>query len=195
MIQARYQIEPTSPGAMLREELRQGTPLGIEADRFTSRGQLVPDAVVTLLVENWLALHDGAFVFDGFPRTLGQAQSLCEILQKRGTPLEVVFFFNVPIEVIRSRVTNRRTCEDCGRIFSVGLLLDPETEVCPACGGKLYRRKDDTLEALEGRMVEYHEKTEPVIDYYRQRGLLRELVAAERPQTVFREISSVLEAA
>lgn len=195
MIKARYQIEPTSPGAMLREELRRGTPLGIEADRLTSQGQLASDATVIQLVENWLATHGDAFVFDGYPRTLGQADSLEALLRRRENPIEVVFYFNVPVEVIRERVLHRLTCEGCGRIFSTGLQLPEGCQVCPVCQGSLVRRKDDTAEALERRMLEYREKTEPLIDFYRQRGVLHELSAAERPETVFAEISTVLEAA
>lgn len=196
MIKTRYQIEPTSPGAMLREELRKGTDLGREADSFTSRGQLAPDSLVVALVENWLKFHGGRFVFDGFPRTIAQAEALAELLQKQGTPLDVVFFFNVPFETIKQRVLHRLTCGECGRIFSVGLHFGGAVgEVCPVCHGPLDRRVDDTLEALEQRMVEYREKTEPLIAYYRKRGMLKELSAAEHPDSVFAEIVSFLEAA
>ena len=195
MIKERYQIEPTSTGALLRDELRRGTALGIEADRFTSQGQLVPDSVVIQLVGSWLDAHNGAFVFDGFPRTIAQAEALETLLKARGTPLDLVFFFNTPAEVIQDRVLRRVGCEQCGRIFGAGLHFDHGHQVCPACGGNLIRRKDDTLEALAQRMEEYREKTEPLVDFYRTRGILHELSAFARPEEVFAQINSVLDAA
>jgi len=195
MIKDRFQIEPTSPGAMLRDEMRRGTPLGIEADSYTSHGQLVPDSLVIELVKSWLETHDGSFVFDGFPRTIAQAEALESILAARNTPLEVAFFFEIRVERIRERVLNRVSCEECGRIFGAGFHFDSARQACPVCSGKLIRRKDDTLEALEQRMEEYRQKTEPLVKFYRQRGILHELCADARPETVFSEISTVLEAA
>ena len=195
MIQSRFGIEPTSPGAMLRAELQAGTEIGKEADALTSRGLLVPDSLVIALVDRWLQAHNDAFVFDGFPRTLAQAEALEEILKRRGTPLETVLYFNVPFETILDRVLHRLTCEKCGRIYSVRLHFGSGEEHCPACGGNLVRRRDDTAEALEHRMIEYREKTEPLVEFYRTRGLLAELAAAERPETVFAEVVNLLEAA
>ncbi len=179
---------------MLRDELRRGTELGAAANALTSRGQLVPDAMVTELVGKWLESHGDSFVFDGFPRTVPQAVELDHLLAARNTPLEAVFFFNVSLDEIRNRVLNRVSCRDCGRIFKIGLQIANESDACPECGGTLCRRNDDTLEALEQRMIEYHEKTEPLVAFYRGRGLLFELKAAERPETVFAQISSILEA-
>lgn len=195
LIKARYGIEPTSTGAMLRDEKRRGTQLGIEADHLTSQGQLVPDALILELVSRWLTINGDSFVFDGFPRTLSQGRELERLLEKRKLPLDFVFFFNVAPEEIRNRVLHRVTCEACGRIFSTGLQVHSAEESCPVCGGKLGRRSDDTLEALERRMVEYREKTEPLVPFYRSRGVLVELAAASSPETVFAEISSILEGA
>ena len=194
MMNAVYHIEPTSPGAMLREELRAGTDLGKQADSYTSRGHLVPDPLVIALVGNWLKQHPDGFIFDGFPRTMVQARSMDMLLGMRKTPLEVVLYFNLPEDVIRERVLNRLTCEQCGRIFSTKLHGLEGGQGCPACGGRLGTRRDDTVEALWHRMGEYREKTEPLVEFYRSRELLREIAAAERPETVLSEISAVLEA-
>jgi len=180
---------------MLREELRAGSELGKEADSLTRHGRLVPDSFVIALVENWLKTHSDAFVFDGFPRTLAQADALEALLAARNTPLEAVFFFEVPVEDILDRVLHRVSCEKCHRIYSIKLHFGSGEEHCPRCGGRLFRRKDDTAEALEQRMIEYREKTEPLVEFYRSRSLLHTLKAAERPETVFAEISSVLTAA
>jgi adenylate kinase len=192
MIKGRYQIESTSPGEMLRDEARRGTAIGIEASARTSQGLMVPDAVVIGMVKNWLAEHNGAFVFDGFPRTLEQADALEALLEGRNTPLDIVFFLNVPLEAIRDRVVRRVTCEKCGAVFSLGLHVGSVVERCPVCQGTLGKRSDDTLEALEHRMAEYREKTEPVERYYRKRGFLRELDGSQKPEVVFGEISTVI---
>ncbi len=180
---------------MLREHSQRGTELGKAADALTARGQLVPDALITALVEEWLTGHGDGFVFDGFPRTVPQAEALEALLARRGTPLQAVLFFNVPFEEIRNRVLNRVNCRQCGRIFKVGLHVASTEAPCPVCEGPLCRRADDTLEVLERRMAEYREKTEPLVDFYRKRGLLFELKGGPRPETVFAEISSILEAA
>jgi len=178
---------------MLREELRKGTSLGKAASDLTSKGHLVPDAMITELVGEWLLTQGDSFLFDGFPRTVPQAEALDHLLENRGTPLEAVIYFDVPIKEIQDRVLNRVGCRDCGRIFRIGLHVNSLEDACPVCGGKLFRRTDDTLEALEQRMAEYREKTEPLVDFYRDRDLLFKLEAAERPETVFAKISSILE--
>jgi adenylate kinase len=193
-IKARTHIPSASPGAMLREEMRLGTPLGVEADRMTRDGSMVPDSMVVRLVESWIASHAAGFVFDGFPRTLGQAEALDGLLGAQGQALDAVLFFDLSSETIVERVLNRLTCAQCGRSFAIGLHLTSDEARCPECGGALIRRSDDTLEALETRMAQYREKTEPLVEYYRRRGLLWTLQAAERPETVFAEIISILEA-
>lgn len=193
LIKAHYGVQPTSTGAMLREEKRLGTKLGEEADRLTREGQLVPDDLIIGLVAKWLEVHHDAFVFDGFPRTLGQGIALDALLEGCGSALDIVFFFRTPFEVIKDRVLNRVTCESCQRIFRLGMQVESLEEACSACGGTLKRRSDDSVEALQNRMAEYHQKTEPLIDFYRQKGILVELTAADRPETVFAEISTALE--
>ena len=180
---------------MLRDELRKGTELGVAADQLTRKGQLVPDAMITQLVQEWLGTHGDSFVFDGFPRTVPQGVELKRLLQERGTPLDIVLFFDVPFEEIRERVLKRVSCRSCGKIFRVGLQIASFDESCPACGGELFRRNDDTLEALEQRMMEYREKTAPLVSFYKECGLLVTLKAAAQPSEVFSEISSILEAA
>ena len=195
LIKERFHIEPTSPGAMLREELRAGSDLGKQADGFTSRGHLVPDPLVIALIGNWFKAHGSAFVFDGFPRTMIQARTLDALLKMRNAPLDIVFLFDVSFEVILDRVLHRISCEQCGRSYSIKLHFGNGEKTCPACGGQLVRRRDDTKEALEERMIEYREKSEPLVEFYRSSGLLHTLSAAERPEKVFSEISSVLNAA
>ena len=190
----RYGMASVSPGAMLREEMRLGTPLGLEANLMTRDGSMVPDAVVIQLVSNWLDAHSEGFVFDGFPRTIAQADALEKMLDHLHAPVDIVFFFDITSQTIFERVMNRLTCTQCGRSFAVGLHLESPQSRCPECGGILGRRSDDSPEALEQRIAQYHEKTEPLVDYYQRRGLLWTLKAATGPEGVFAEITSLLEA-
>jgi len=191
----RYGIASVSPGAMLREEMRLGTPLGVEADRMTRDGSMVPDAMVIQLVGNWLSTHHDGFVFDGFPRTVGQADALEQMLAEWRAPLDAVLFFEITTETAFERVLNRLTCSRCGRSFATGLHLAAGQTRCPECGGALIRRSDDTPEALEHRIAEYSEKTKPLVEYYKKRGLLWNVKAAGTPAEVSAEITALLEEA
>jgi adenylate kinase len=195
MIQARYQIPSASPGSMLRDEKTAGTPLGVEADRMTSRGQLVPDATVNQLVGRWLGKQDSQFVFDGYPRSLGQGDALEEMLAKRGTPLEIVLSFEADVVTLRRRVESRVVCSGCRRNLSIGLHVAAEETPCPHCGARLTRRGDDTPETLSLRLQEYAAKTEPLIGYYAERGLLRGVDATQTPERVFATVVEILEGA
>ena len=193
MIKAKFQIEAVSPGAMLREEKKAGTPLGIEADKLTSQGQLVPDRIIVGLVESWLQNHNGAFVFDGFPRTIGQAEALTNLLEKRKTPLDDAIFLDASLETIRERVARRMVCESCGNIAAIGLHIASAETVCLRCGGHFSKRNDDNEETLCQRMVEYREKSEPLVAYYTSHNLLANIDANRTPWEVFSDIAAVLE--
>ena len=193
LIEARYGIPVTSPGAILRKEKQSGTKLGLEADRLTSQGQLLPDQIIVDVVAAWLRDCDDQFVFDGFPRTLGQAEALEPLLEFRGTPLDVVIALEADLGTLQSRVSHRLICQRCGEIVSVGLHVAAETDPCPKCGGVLGRRSDDSLETLAARMVEYHEKTEPLIAYYKGKGLLQSVDSTRVPKEVFGSIIQILE--
>lgn len=192
-IQAHFGIPSVSPGAMLRDEMRRGTPLGIEADRLTREGNMAPDALVLQLVGNWLQYHPDRFVFDGFPRTLAQADALEELLGERQLTLDAVLYFDLSMQTIFERVMNRLTCGECGRTFAADKMQGAISR-CPSCGGPLIRRSDDTPEALEHRIAAYRKNTEPLVEYYRQRGILWTLKSAESPEDVFAQITSVMEA-
>jgi adenylate kinase len=193
MITAKYHFPSASPGAILREEKKARTALGLEADKLTSQGKLVPDEIVNELVRNWLTKHDGAFVFDGYPRSLGQAEGLSAILAERGTRLDVALLLEADMVTIRDRVSRRRMCSHCGAIVSLGWHIASADAACPTCGGELVKRRDDTPETLELRMTEYREKTEPLIAYYSDLGLLRRVDATRAPQAVFHSIETLLE--
>jgi len=194
MITARYGIPVASPGAILREEKRNGTKLGDEADALTSQGKLLPDSVIVGLIDQWLNGKRGEFVFDGFPRSIGQADHLEATLLQQERPLEAVIALDVEVPVLRNRVENRLLCRGCGKPLSIGLHVSNATAPCPSCGGTLERRTDDTQETLSARLSEYAEKTESLIGYYDGRGLLHRIDGARPPEVVFGSIASILEA-
>lgn len=194
LIAARHGLPITSPGAMLREEKRAGTPLGVEADKLTSQGKLMPDDLIVGLVSHWLKQHDGGFIFDGFPRSLVQARALEELLAARGTPLDAVILLEADLETLQTRVAGRLVCGKCGQIVSVGLQVSQSTDCCPRCGGELGRRTDDTPEVLAARLVEYTEKTLPLIEFYLARGILQPVDSTNHPDVVFAAVQAILEA-
>ena len=194
-MKARFQIPITSPGAMLREQKKLGTELGVAADKLTSEGRLVPDAMVIELVGAWLELHPDGFIFDGFPRSLGQADALEAMLLARGTPLQVAISLESTLETLQARVANRLVCLACGLTVAAGLQVSTIEEPCPECGGQLGRRKDDTPEVLARRMEEYTAKSTPLLSFYARNGVLHRVDSSAPPETVFRSITSILEAA
>ena len=193
MITAKYGIPSASPGAMLRLEKASGTELGLAADQLTRNGSLVPDEMVCRVVEAWLKTHDGEFIFDGFPRSLGQATALTGMLSQRKTPLDVALFLDVDFETISSRVAGRVVCSKCHGNLSIGLHVKSVETACPRCGGKLVKRADDNPETLQLRLQEYKDKTEPLIGRYRELGLLKAVDSSRSPAEVFRSIAIILE--
>lgn len=179
---------------MLREEKRAGTPLGIEADKMTSQGQLLPDATIVDLVRHWLDRNDSQFIFDGFPRTIGQAKALDEMLAQRGTSLDVAILLEADLATLQGRIQHRLICRGCGHIASESVHVSDAQGPCPRCGGEMGRRSDDTLETFERRMAEYREKTEPLIGHYENGGLLRRVNTMDKPELVFASIATLLEA-
>ena len=164
-IAARYAIAHISTGDMLRSEVREGTPLGREAKAFMDKGQLVPDEVIIGMVQNRIAAPDcqNGFLFDGFPRTIAQAEAFGKI-----TDIDRVIDLEVPDERLIARISGRRMCPLCGATYHVSTYED---NTC-SCGGTLYQRDDDRAETVAVRLNEYHRKTAPLIDYYAEKGKL-----------------------
>ena len=193
MITAKYGIPSASPGAMFREENAAGTEIGIAAEKLTRHGKLVPDEMVCHMVKAWLKAHDGEFIFDGFPRSLGQAGALEGMLAERNTPLDVALLLEADFDTIASRVESRLVCSKCRTNLSLGLHIASADAPCPRCGGKLIRRGDDNLETLQLRMAEYGEKTEPLVSHYSRLGLLRPIDSTRTPDLVFAAVTAILE--
>lgn len=190
-----YGIPHVSTGDIFRDNLKRGTELGLKAKEYMDRGELVPDEVVIGIVRDRLAEPDCAegFVLDGFPRTVAQADALKEMLAGMGKPLQHVLNIQVPDETVVKRLTARHTCRACGAVYH--LIFDPPREEgkCDACRGELYVRDDDREETVRARLEEYRAKTQPLIDYYRAEGLLREIDGSASMDEVLASIRKVLE--
>jgi len=175
----RWGIPHISTGDILRANVRKATPLGAEAKRFMDAGDLVPDDVIIGMVGGRLDEPDTAdgFLFDGFPRTVPQAKALEQLVNERDTPIDVVLRLVVDHNDVVERLTGRRTCSDCGRIFH--LTYDPPTEAgrCDGCGGEIVQRADDREEVVLNRLEVHRTQTEPLESFYFERGLLRDIRA------------------
>jgi adenylate kinase len=160
----------------------EGTPLGREAKRYMDSGALVPDEVVIGLVDERLARPDagGGYVLDGFPRTVAQAEALDALLGRRRQELDRVIFFDVSRHELIRRLTGRRICRKCGTAFHLVSAPPKAAGRCDQCGGELYQREDDAEATVVRRLDVYQTQTAPLLDYYRQRGLLAR-VAGEGP--------------
>jgi adenylate kinase len=167
-----YVVPHISTGEMLRAAVKEGTELGLKAAEIMNEGGLVPDDVMIGIVDERLDHDDTTrrgYILDGFPRTVPQAKALADITVSR--PLDMVIDLDVPKEVVLQRLASRRVCADCGANYSVD--KPPRYDcVCDNCGGEVEQREDDTPAAIEKRLAEYERETAPLIDWYRDRGLL-----------------------
>ena len=164
---AHYSIPHISTGDIFRANLKAGTPLGVQAQSFMDRGELVADSVTNEMVKDRLTHDDisNGFLLDGFPRNVAQAEVLRAILAEKKTPLHAVLEFSLANEEIVARLSARRTCKECGAP-SVG------QDKCPQCGGDVYQREDDKAEVIARRLEVYQEQTAPIVSFYRNEGLL-----------------------
>jgi len=173
-IAAHLSVPKISTGDIFRANLAQGTPLGLEAKRYMEAGQLVPDEVTINMVRARLAEPDAAhgFLLDGFPRTIPQAVALDKMLADMGVALDVVLELVVDNDEVIRRLSGRRTCRSCGKIWHE--VFDPPTRpgVCDRCGGELYQRDDDKPETVAERLRVYARDTAPLIEFYGAQGKL-----------------------
>jgi len=184
-----------STGDILRKAVADETELGMEAKRYMDAGELVPDSVVIGLVKGRLEKPDteSGFILDGFPRTEAQAEALDAALYKMDRPLDAVIEIDVDRDVIVERLTARRTCRQCGRVFSLLVEAPENPDVCPVCGGGLYQRDDDTEATVRNRLEVYDRSTAPLVEYYRAKGLLHTIDGDRPVDDVFSDVRAVLE--
>ncbi len=185
-IAAAQGIAHISTGDMLRAEIRAGSDLGKAAKAVIDRGELVSDDIIVAMVEKRIAMEDckQGFLFDGFPRTVAQADALSGI-----TPIDLVVNIDVPSQRLIGRISGRRMCPDCGAAYHISTHA---SDSCDSCGGKLYQRDDDKAETVANRVRVYEEQTQPLIDYYQSRGQLATVNGDDDIDAVTAAIQEVL---
>ena len=171
---SHYSIPHISTGDIFRANLKEGTSLGLEAKGYMDRGELVPDSVTNEMVRDRLAKDDlsNGFLLDGFPRNVTQAEVLRAILAEKKTPLDAVLELAVDTAEIILRLSGRRVCRNCGKVWHIEFEKPSDMNVCDLCQGELYQREDDKEEVITRRLEVYQEQTAPIIAFYRTEGLL-----------------------
>ncbi|CAN5389521.1 adenylate kinase [soil metagenome] len=187
LLAGRYALPVASTGQMLLDEERLGTDIGKLSLRLRQTGAFVPDPVILEMVMHWVARHGTRFVFDGFPRTLVQAEAFQACLDSAGLALDAAIVLHVPEPERRRRTFQRVTCAACGTGFD-------RAAACPACGGGGVRRPDDAEHVFDLRAALFEERCVPVLHFYRQRDCLVEIDGAAEPATVFDHLGVALAA-
>jgi adenylate kinase len=186
----RIHAPQIASGDLLREAVRDKTPLGIQAQGYMDKGSLVPDELVLKLIDARLDQPDAepGFILDGFPRSVPQAEALAVMLKDRGEKISKVVAINVPDEELVKRISGRRTCRNCNEMYHV--VFDPPEKpgICNKCAGELYQREDDHEDTVRHRLQVYNNATKPLLDYYGKAGLLSQVDGIGRPEEILKRI-------
>jgi len=194
-IASQYGLIQLSTGDMLRAEVASASELGRKASSFMQRGALLPDDVILEMIENRILEKDceGGFILDGFPRTVGQAQGLDKMLEKRDIPLDAVIEIRVPDDYILQRITGRFTCVQCGEGYNEFFKPLKVDKKCDSCGSSDFqRRSDDKPETVKARLEAYHAQTVPLIPYYEGRGVYYLVDGTQPIESVTKAIDDIL---
>ncbi len=195
LILKNFPLVHVSTGDMLRAAVKNGTPVGLKAQEYMNKGELVPDEVIHDIIVERLSQDDidNGFLFDGYPRTGAQAVDLDAILNELGKKIDCVINLDIADEELIKRITGRRLCPNCGEIYNIYFFPPKEEGKCDKCGADLIQRKDDNLESLKVRLGEYHKNTQPVIEYYEAMDLVKQVDASRAIEEVFADVKSILE--
>jgi len=190
LLSKEYGIPQISTGDLFRAAVKEGSELGKQVQGIMEKGELVPDSLTVELVKERLAKPDAqeGYILDGFPRTVAQADALAEF-QK----IDAVINFSISDELVIRRLSGRRVCRSCGAIYHIENMPPKVEGKCDRCGGELYIRDDDKIDSIKNRLRVYKDQTEPLIAYYRDKGLLREIDSSETPEHSREQIKSILE--
>jgi adenylate kinase len=193
-LQEDYRLPYWATGDILRAAVKEGTEVGKKAKEYMDAGDLVPDEVIIDLIAERIVTPEAGdgFILDGFPRTTPQAEALDEKMKELGRELTAAILIDVPEEEVVRRLGGRRTCKENGHVFHVDFDPPKVEGVCDVCGGELIIRDDDKPEVIKHRLVQYHEKTEPLISYYEEKGILHGVDGAKDPDEVEKQIQALL---
>ncbi|MBN2453724.1 MAG: adenylate kinase [Candidatus Omnitrophica bacterium] len=189
----KYALPHISTGDILRESVKSGQPLGLQAKKFMDKGELVPDEVVTGIVVERLKKSDTmkGYILDGFPRTLKQAEDLDRAIKGAGSGIDLVLYFATSSAVAIERLTGRRVCRSCGQNYHVKNIPPKKEGICDKCGGELYQRPDDNEATVRNRLKVYEDQTKPLIDYYARQGILKRVSGDMGVDELFKVLSKV----
>jgi|SRR5271169_5197035 len=193
-VSQEFGIPQISTGDLLRDAVARQTPLGLTVKAKMEAGELIPDELVSALVDERIDQPDcvKGFILDGYPRTLAQAEHAADIFQKKGRGNPLVIDIQVDEDLLLKRLTGRRTCSTCGEIYNVYFHLPSKGECCDKDGGKLLHRADDNEQTIRQRLVSYENQTSPLVDYYRKRGLLHEVDGSKAPPLIAKDLIKFL---
>ncbi|CUH91891.1 adenylate kinase [Herbinix luporum] len=193
-IAQEFGIPHISTGDIFRENIKNNTQLGIKAKEYIDQGLLVPDELVMDLIIDRFKANDckDGYVLDGFPRTIYQAEALDKKLKNKNESIDHVINIEVSDELIVRRMSGRRACLNCGRTYHIKTLKPKVEDICDYCNTKLVLRDDDKPETVKKRLQVYHEQTQPLIDYYNQKGLLRSMDGTKDIEVLYKEIMDFL---
>ena len=191
----KYEYPQISTGDILRKAVADDTDLGKEAQKYMQAGELVPDGVILGVIEDRLKEDDcqAGSIFDGFPRTLQQADGLESLLKRLNSRLDLCISLEVPDDHIVSRLTARRICSGCGQDYNLNSNPPPEDNRCIKCGGQIIQRADDQEDTIRNRLAVYRRQTRPLQDYYSGRGLLHIVDGDGSPQDIFTKLCRIID--
>ena len=196
MIAEKFNIPHISTGDIFRANIKNGTELGKKAKEYMDKGQLVPDELTVEILLDRVAADDckNGYVLDGFPRTIPQADVLDKELTKLGDKVDFAINVDVPDENIVRRMSGRRACLKCGATYHIEHIPPKQEGICDKCGSELVQRDDDKPETVQNRLSIYHEQTQPLIDYYNKKNILKSVDGTKDMQEVFSDIVNILNA-
>ena len=196
MIAEKFAIPHISTGDIFRANIKNGTELGKKAKEYMDKGQLVPDELTVQILLDRVANDDckNGYVLDGFPRTIPQADVLDKELTKLGDKVDFAINVDVPDENIVRRMSGRRACLKCGATYHIEHIPPKQEGICDKCGSELVQRDDDKPETVQNRLSVYHEQTQPLIDYYNKKNILKSVDGTKDMQEVFSDIVNILNA-
>lgn len=194
MIADKYGVPHISPGDIFRANIKNGTELGMEAKKYMDQGLLVPDELTVRILLDRVAQDDckNGYVLDGFPRTIPQAEVLDSELTKLGDHIDYAINVDVPDENIVKRMSGRRACLTCGATYHIEHVPPKKEGICDVCGSELVLRDDDKPETVKNRLNVYHEQTQPLIDFYTEKGVLKTVDGTVPMEEVFAAITAIL---
>ena len=191
LLSMEYNIPAISSGDIFRKNISEKTELGLKADEYIKRGELVPDDITVSMIESSLAEDDtkNGMILDGFPRTVKQAEDLDKMLKNSNSKIDIVINLESPEDEIIKRIANRRICSKCKAIYNTVLNPSKVDGICDKCGSKLYQREDDTEERAKNRLKIYEKQTAPLTEYYKDSGVLYTTTVSEKINRLKHEVA------